>query len=136
MHCYCCWKNNQYRKICFASIKLAWSMSYHLRMFNRILLWFGKLPQWNRHANGTLFESGLKFQSWPHWDYQQNNFSKRFSEKSLLKSNKYLTEYFFPEIEKYQRNVVEQSKKQSITPPFACGQFCSPSCAPSCSVGK
>ena len=31
-------------------------------MCNRVLLWFGKLPQGNLHVNGTIFESGLRFQ--------------------------------------------------------------------------
>ena len=49
-------KNNQYRNICFASIKATLIKSYHLRMSNRILLWFRKLPQWNHYVNRTVFE--------------------------------------------------------------------------------
>ena len=30
----------------------------------RILLWFGKLPQWNCHVNETIFEIGLRYQGW------------------------------------------------------------------------
>ena len=64
VRCYCYWENNHYGNICFALIKLALIKSYHLRMCIRILLWFGKLPQWNRHKNGTIFERDLRYQGW------------------------------------------------------------------------
>ena len=62
----------QCRSICFVSIKLALIKSYHLRMGNRMLLWSWKLPQRNRHVNGTSFESGLRSQGWPQWDCHVN----------------------------------------------------------------
>ena len=44
-------------------IKFALIKSYHLRVNNRILLWFRKLSQLNRYVNGTTFQSGLRFQT-------------------------------------------------------------------------
>ena len=50
-----------------ALIKFALIKRYHLHMCNRVLLLFGKLPQWNLHVNchvnGTTFQSGLRFQT-------------------------------------------------------------------------
>ena len=71
MRCYCYWKNNQCRNICFASVKLALIKSYHLRMCYRILLWFEKWQQWNRYVNGTIFESNLRSRDWQ-WKLQWN----------------------------------------------------------------
>ena len=65
---YCYWKNNQYHKICFTLVKVALIKSYHFRKCNRTLLSFEKLPQRNRHINGTIFESGLRSQGWPQWN--------------------------------------------------------------------
>ena len=61
MRCYYYLNNNQYRNIRFAQIKHALIKSYHLRVSNTILLWFGKLTQWNHHVNGTNFQIGLSF---------------------------------------------------------------------------
>ena len=65
--CSYCLKNNQWRKFCFALIKFTSIKRYHLRMCNRALLLFEKLPQWNLyvngHVNGTAFQSGLRFQT-------------------------------------------------------------------------
>ena len=69
---YCCWKNNQYRNICFASVKVALIKRYHLHMCNRVLLWFGKLPQWNLHVNGTILESSLRFEGCSQWNCHEN----------------------------------------------------------------
>ena len=48
-------------------IKFALIKRYHLHMCNRVLLLFGKLPQWNLHenchVNGTALQSGLRFQT-------------------------------------------------------------------------
>ena len=41
-------------------------------MCNRVLLWFGKLPQWNIHINGTIFESDLRFQGCWRWNCHVN----------------------------------------------------------------
>ena len=41
-------------------------------MCSRVLLWFGKLPQWNLHVNGTTFESGLSFQGCSQWNCHVN----------------------------------------------------------------
>ena len=49
--------------ICFASIRLALIKRYHLRICNRILLWFVKLRHWNRYVNRTTFESCLRYQT-------------------------------------------------------------------------
>ena len=46
-----------------ALIKFASIKNFHLRMSIRILLWFEKLPQWNRDVNGTIFEKGFRSQS-------------------------------------------------------------------------
>ena len=53
-------------------IKLALIKSYHLHMCIRILLWFGKIPQWNRHENGTIFEGGVRSQGWSYWNCHVN----------------------------------------------------------------
>ena len=63
MRCYYYWKNNQYRNTRFASIKFALFKSCHLHVSSRILQWFGKLSQWNRHIDGRTFQSGLRFQT-------------------------------------------------------------------------
>ena len=63
MLCCCCWKSNQYHDICFASINFALIKRYHLHICNRVLLWFGKLAQWNLHVNGTTFQSDLRCQT-------------------------------------------------------------------------
>ena len=70
--CYCWWKNSKYRNIYFASMKFVLIKSYHLRMCNRILLWSGKLLQWNCYVKGTIFESLLRFRGWPQWDCHVN----------------------------------------------------------------
>ena len=46
-------------------------------MRNRILLSFGKMPQWNCHANGTIFVRGLRLPV-VKLPCKRNNFSKRF----------------------------------------------------------
>ena len=46
----------------FALINLALIKRNHLCMCIRILLCFGKLPQWNRDVNGTIFEGALRSQ--------------------------------------------------------------------------
>ena len=48
---------------------------FHLRMCIRILLCFGKLPQWNRHLNGTIFEENLRSRDWPWWKCHVNGTS-------------------------------------------------------------
>ena len=68
MRYYCYWKNSQYQNFYFPSIKLALFKSYHLRICNRILLWLGKLLQWNGSVNRTISESGLRSQGWPQWN--------------------------------------------------------------------
>ena len=53
-------------KILF-SIKFTLIKRYHSHICNRVLLLFGKLPQWslhvNCHVNRTTFQSGLRFQT-------------------------------------------------------------------------
>ena len=70
----CCyfWENNQHRNICFATIKLALIKSYNLRMCHRVIPWFAKLPKWNHHVNGAIFESSLRFEVWPQWNCHVN----------------------------------------------------------------
>ena len=34
-----------------------------MHICNRVLLWFGKLAQWNLHVNGTTFQSDLRCQT-------------------------------------------------------------------------
>ena len=46
-------------------------------MCNRMLLSFGKMPQWNCHANGTIFERGLRLPV-VKLPCKRNSFSKRF----------------------------------------------------------
>ena len=75
MRCYCYWENNQYRNICFISIKLALIKSYHFRMWSRVLLWFRKLPQWNHYVKEIIFESGLRSKGWPQWNCHVNKTS-------------------------------------------------------------
>ena len=70
--CYCFWESNQHRNICFETIKLALIKSYHLRMCHRVMLWFAKLPKWNHHVNGAIFESSLRFEDWPQWNCHVN----------------------------------------------------------------
>ena len=72
MRCCCYWEKNQYRNIYFASIKLALHKCYHLRMCNRVLLWFRGQSLWNHHVSGTIFESGLRSQVWPQWNCHVN----------------------------------------------------------------
>ena len=53
-------------------IRLALIKIYHLHMSSRVLQWFLKLPQWNLHVNGTIFESGLRFHGCSQWNYHVN----------------------------------------------------------------
>ena len=69
---YCYWKNNKYCSICFAWIKVALIKRYHLHMYNRVLLWFGKFLQWNLHVNRTIFENSLRFQGCLLWNCHVN----------------------------------------------------------------
>ena len=53
-------------------IKLALIKSYHLYLCIRILLWFEKIPLWNRHENETILEGGVRSQGWPYWKCHVN----------------------------------------------------------------
>ena len=47
----------------FALIKIALIRIYHLHMCNRVMLLLGKLPQWNRDVNETIFQEDLRSQT-------------------------------------------------------------------------
>ena len=91
MRCYYYWKNNQYRNTRFAWIKFGLFKSCHLRVSSRILLWFGKLSQWNRHIDGRTFQSGLRFQTgWSSFRLSCKRPLTLYLLKIIANTNKYL----------------------------------------------